>query len=49
VTVIGITNSEDGPLAREAQISIVVPIEMDRRFPIATGWKFINCHPTHLS
>jgi fructoselysine-6-P-deglycase FrlB-like protein len=29
VTVIGITNSADAPLAREGQISIVVPTEMD--------------------
>jgi glutamine---fructose-6-phosphate transaminase (isomerizing) len=36
VTVIGITNSEDGPLAREAQISIVVPIEMDHAISVNT-------------
>src|SRR5712691_4544606 len=34
VTVIGITNSQDGPLAREAQISIVVPIEMDHAISV---------------
>jgi fructoselysine-6-P-deglycase FrlB-like protein len=36
VTVVGITNSEDGPLAREARISIVVPIEMDHAISINT-------------
>jgi glucosamine--fructose-6-phosphate aminotransferase (isomerizing) len=36
VTVIGITNSEDGPLARAAQISIVVPIEMDHAISVNT-------------
>jgi glutamine---fructose-6-phosphate transaminase (isomerizing) len=36
VTVIGITNSEDGPLARRAQISIVVPIEMDHAISVNT-------------
>jgi glucosamine--fructose-6-phosphate aminotransferase (isomerizing) len=36
VTVIGITNSEDGPLAREAQISIVVPIELDHAISVNT-------------
>ncbi len=36
VTVIGITNSEDGPLAREAQISIVVPTEMDHAISVNT-------------
>ena len=36
VTVIGITNSNDGPLAREAQISIVVPIEMDHAISVNT-------------
>lgn len=36
VTVIGITNSEDGPLAREAQISLVVPIEMDHAISVNT-------------
>jgi len=36
VTVIGITNSEDGPLAREAQISMVVPIEMDYAISVNT-------------
>src|SRR5258708_12340420 len=33
VTVIGITNSNDGPLATQAQISIVVPPEMDHPLP----------------
>ena len=36
VTVIGITNSKGGPLAREAQISIVVPIEMDHAISVNT-------------
>ena len=36
VTVIGITNSNDGPLAKEAQISIVVPIEMDHAISVNT-------------
>jgi glucosamine--fructose-6-phosphate aminotransferase (isomerizing) len=36
VTVIGITNSADGPLAREAQISIVVSIEMDHAISVNT-------------
>jgi fructoselysine-6-P-deglycase FrlB-like protein len=36
VTVIGITNSKDGPLAREAQISIVVPIELDHAISVNT-------------
>ena len=36
VTVIGITNSQDGPLAREAQISIVVPIELDQAISVNT-------------
>ena len=36
VTVIGITNSNDGPLAREAQISIVVPTEMDHAISVNT-------------
>jgi glucosamine--fructose-6-phosphate aminotransferase (isomerizing) len=35
-TVIAITNSEDGPLAREAQISIVVPIELDHAISVNT-------------
>src|SRR5258705_544856 len=35
-TVIGITNSNDGPLARESQISIVVPIEMDHAISVNT-------------
>src|SRR5437879_1046592 len=36
VTVIGITNSNDGPLAKEAQISMVVPIEMDYAISVNT-------------
>jgi glutamine---fructose-6-phosphate transaminase (isomerizing) len=36
VTVIGITNSADGPLAMEAQISIVVPIELDHAISVNT-------------
>jgi glucosamine--fructose-6-phosphate aminotransferase (isomerizing) len=36
VTVIGITNSADGPLAKEAQISIVVPIELDHAISVNT-------------
>jgi glutamine---fructose-6-phosphate transaminase (isomerizing) len=36
VTVIGITNSNDGPLAKEAQISIVLPIEMDHAISVNT-------------
>jgi glutamine---fructose-6-phosphate transaminase (isomerizing) len=36
VTVIGITNSPDGPLAREAQISIVVPVELDHAISVNT-------------
>jgi glutamine---fructose-6-phosphate transaminase (isomerizing) len=36
VTVIGITNSPDGALAREAQISIVVPIELDYAISVIT-------------
>jgi glucosamine--fructose-6-phosphate aminotransferase (isomerizing) len=36
VTIIGITNSADGPLAKEAQISIVVPIEMDHAISVNT-------------
>jgi glutamine---fructose-6-phosphate transaminase (isomerizing) len=36
VTVIAITNSEDGPLAREAQISVVVPIKMDHAISVNT-------------
>jgi glucosamine--fructose-6-phosphate aminotransferase (isomerizing) len=36
VTVIGITNAEDGPLAKEAQIPIVVPIEMDHAISVNT-------------
>ena len=36
VTVIGITNSEDGPLAREAQISMVIPVEMDHAISVNT-------------
>jgi len=36
VTVIGITNSADGPLAKEAQIPIVVPIELDHAISVNT-------------
>src|SRR5882762_11099369 len=36
VTVIGITNSNDGLLAKEAQISMVVPIEMDHAISVNT-------------
>jgi glutamine---fructose-6-phosphate transaminase (isomerizing) len=36
VTVIGITNSADGPLAKGAQIPIVVPIEMDHAISVNT-------------
>ena len=36
VTVIGISNSEEGPLAREAQISMVVPIELDHAISVNT-------------
>jgi glucosamine--fructose-6-phosphate aminotransferase (isomerizing) len=36
MTVIGITNSEDGPLTREAQISIVVPTELDHAISVNT-------------
>jgi len=36
VSVIGITNSADGPLAKEAQISIVVPIELDHAISVNT-------------
>jgi glutamine---fructose-6-phosphate transaminase (isomerizing) len=35
-TVIAITNSSDGPLAREAQIPIVVPVEMDHAISVNT-------------
>jgi glutamine---fructose-6-phosphate transaminase (isomerizing) len=35
-TVIALTNSADGPLAREAQISIVVPVEMDHAISVNT-------------
>jgi len=35
-TVIGITNSADGPLAKEAQISIVVPVKMDHAISVNT-------------
>jgi glutamine---fructose-6-phosphate transaminase (isomerizing) len=34
--VVGITNSEDGPLAREAQIPILVPIELDHAISVNT-------------
>jgi glucosamine--fructose-6-phosphate aminotransferase (isomerizing) len=36
VTVIGISNSPDGPLAREAQIPIVIPIAMDHAISVNT-------------
>jgi glucosamine--fructose-6-phosphate aminotransferase (isomerizing) len=36
VTFIGITNSEDGPLTKEAQISIVVPTELDHAISVNT-------------
>jgi len=36
MTVIGITNSEDGPLAKEAQISIVVPTDLDHAISVNT-------------
>jgi len=36
MTVIGITNSGDGPLAREAQIPIVVPVELDHAISVNT-------------
>src|SRR5260221_7092737 len=36
VTVIGITNSADGPLAKDAQIPIVVPVEMDHAISVNT-------------
>ena len=34
--VIGITNSEDGPLAREAQIPIIVPVTFDHGISVNT-------------
>src|SRR4029077_18279555 len=34
--VVGITNSEDGPLTREAQIPILVPIEFDHAISVNT-------------
>jgi glucosamine--fructose-6-phosphate aminotransferase (isomerizing) len=36
VTIIAITNSQDGLLAKEAQISLVVPIEMDHAISVNT-------------
>jgi glucosamine--fructose-6-phosphate aminotransferase (isomerizing) len=36
MTVIGITNSEDGPLTKEAQISIVVPTDLDHAISVNT-------------
>jgi glucosamine--fructose-6-phosphate aminotransferase (isomerizing) len=36
MTVIGITNSEGGPLTKEAQISIVVPTELDHAISVNT-------------
>jgi glucosamine--fructose-6-phosphate aminotransferase (isomerizing) len=35
-TVIGITNAADGALAREAQIAIVVPVELDHAISVNT-------------
>jgi glucosamine--fructose-6-phosphate aminotransferase (isomerizing) len=35
-TVIGITNAPDGALAREAQIAIVVPVELDHAISVNT-------------
>jgi glucosamine--fructose-6-phosphate aminotransferase (isomerizing) len=35
-TVIGLTNSPDGPLAREAQVAVVVPIQMDHAISVNT-------------
>jgi glutamine---fructose-6-phosphate transaminase (isomerizing) len=35
-TIIGITNSTDGPLAKEAQIPIVVPVELDHAISVNT-------------
>jgi DNA-binding MurR/RpiR family transcriptional regulator len=35
-TVIGITNAADGALAREAQISIVVPVALDHAISVNT-------------
>src|SRR5438477_3830455 len=35
-TVIGITNSADGPLAREAQIPLVIPVELDHAISVNT-------------
>jgi glutamine---fructose-6-phosphate transaminase (isomerizing) len=35
-TVIGITNSADGPLAKQAQIPIVVPVELDHAISVNT-------------
>jgi len=34
--VIGVTNSEDGPLAREAQIPIIVPVNFDHGISVNT-------------
>jgi glutamine---fructose-6-phosphate transaminase (isomerizing) len=35
-TVVGVTNAADGPLAREAQFPIVIPIEMDHAISVNT-------------
>jgi glucosamine--fructose-6-phosphate aminotransferase (isomerizing) len=35
-TVIGVTNSPDGPLAKEAQISITIPIALDHAISVNT-------------
>jgi glucosamine--fructose-6-phosphate aminotransferase (isomerizing) len=35
-TVIGITNSDDGPLSREAQMPIVVPVALDHAISVNT-------------
>jgi glucosamine--fructose-6-phosphate aminotransferase (isomerizing) len=35
-TVIGVTNSADGPLAREAKIPLVIPVEMDHAISVNT-------------
>jgi glucosamine--fructose-6-phosphate aminotransferase (isomerizing) len=36
VTLVGITNAQDGALAREAPISIVVPVELDHAISVNT-------------
>ncbi len=35
-TVVGVTNSADGPLAKDAPISIVIPVEMDHAISVNT-------------